>query len=113
MLDRIARGEIKAIETTPQTRCRIDRSFKTEDGWTFEIFDDCGQMDYLNWAQTPQGERCADWVRKGFRWDDPMMHMKEADTKLAAALRWDGHGDYIPYYPQVEPEPPKSQVPIS
>ncbi|KKM06766.1 hypothetical protein LCGC14_1740730 [marine sediment metagenome] len=33
-----------------------DWTFTTKDGWSFEVFFDCGDPDYLNWIRFPTGE---------------------------------------------------------
>lgn len=34
---------------------------KTSNGWTFGIFDDCGEWDYVQYFVTPEGVRVDPW----------------------------------------------------
>jgi hypothetical protein len=64
VLRRAARGEIPVTVNfpyVPNERSSVD--FQAE-GFTISIYDDAGCLDYVDWALTPDGRRCAfdDWV---------------------------------------------------
>lgn len=54
-------------DRTTQIRCIDDSDmnagqFRIESGefidWTFEIFMDCGECDYVEWVKMPDGTKC-------------------------------------------------------
>jgi hypothetical protein len=64
VLRRAARGEIPVtvdFPYVPNERSSVD--FHAE-GFTISIYDDAGCLDYVDWALTPDGRRCAfdDWT---------------------------------------------------
>lgn len=95
LLRRIAAGEIEAVEL-PREPWECNRSFRAG-RWSFVIFDDCGQMDYVDEAESPSGRRgdCHLWWKH--RHVNPMpgeWRDSHGDNPLGRALKWRENSDY-------------------
>lgn len=55
VLQKADAGELPFSRGVRWSFCGVP-TYKVE-GWEFGIFDDCGEWDYLGWAQSPDGTR--------------------------------------------------------
>ena len=53
-LKKIESGEVTLVEQTDNNWCAM-RRYITSTGWTIEVFDDCGDFDYIDYATAPDG----------------------------------------------------------
>jgi hypothetical protein len=44
-----------------------DVILRTREGWTFTVFIDAGDVDYIEWIESPDGERYDPWAKDGLR----------------------------------------------
>lgn len=63
VLRRAARGEIPITVDFPYLPNESSSADFHVEGFTISIYDDAGCLDYVDWALTPDGRRCAfdDW----------------------------------------------------
>jgi hypothetical protein len=93
----IAAGGVTATEID-RSNCNIDRTFKTSTGWKIVIFDDCGQMDYIDAVEAPDGRKANfdDWVTEDANLNPMPGEWRDShgDNPLGHALKWEENGDY-------------------
>jgi hypothetical protein len=81
LLARIDRHEV-ALEIDPRPFKDWWNAYPTykADGWTLCVFDDCYEWDYLEWAESPEGERMGYSFGEGNPWRD---RVPESQERLA------------------------------
>ena len=58
LLRRIDAREVKLeLDPRPRDDWYCDYPTFRANGWTLCVFDDAGEWDYLEWAESPQGDR--------------------------------------------------------
>lgn len=96
VLNSVAAGTLQATEISAPHD--FNRVWRTSDGWSFTLFDDVGEMDYLDSAEAPDG-------RKGGypSWPVNPLTMVPDQEALAKALKWCEGGDYFARYEYAKP----------
>jgi hypothetical protein len=90
LLQEIAACKVVTLEV-PYDPSKIIRKFITSNGWQIFIFDDAGEMDYIERAIAPNKAKGSfeDWR------ENPL---KEVPMGLVIALEWEEGSFYKPWY---------------
>jgi len=62
VLHAIERGDVAVLPPVPFEHYCGSVEHKTSNGWTFVIFDDCGEWDYIETVMAPDGRCLYPWA---------------------------------------------------